>query len=176
VTSLELLHDSARRSRNRDFRRMVGGMNELAGDETKPMLSIVGDEGVAVSAEHGRSISGDGGTSITDESGYARSGRRGISVVGHRGTSVTGDGGIAAAGIGGLVKAGVDGMLIIIGQDPDGVRFAVTADIDTVAGPLPDTFHRLRGQTLVAVSGLTVSDDGGDPDEEDELLVGGGAA
>jgi hypothetical protein len=121
-------------------------------------LAVSSDGGHSVTGVRGRSISGDEGTSISDELGYARAGNRGHAVAGDRGIAITGDGGISIVGVEGVARTGVGGTLVIAGEDENGIRYVVSADVNEETGVKPDTMYRLRRHSLVMVGGFSVAD------------------
>lgn len=117
------------------------GMIVKSKDEQR---SRAGDYGVAIAGRLGVAIAGD--------NGYARAGDLGYAMAGDRGIAISGEQGFSTVGVNGVAMAGEGGVLTLLGETKGGVRYAVSADVDPVHGPVPLAFYRLRGHHLVMVA------------------------
>jgi len=120
-------------------------------------FDFVGDGEVARTGTHGRSVAGDDGVAVVGDIGVAIAGDNGIAVAGHFGYAVAGARGIAIAGrfgaavaeVDGVAKVGPGGTITLAGFDEDGVRYTVTAEVDTDVGPSPDVLYGLENHRFV---------------------------
>jgi len=123
-------------------------------EESLPLGMIVKsrDEERSRAGDYGVAIAGRLAVAIAGDHGYARTGEFGYALAGDRGIAISGEHGFSTVGVDGVAMSGEGGVLTMIGETKGGVRYAVSADIDSVHGPLPLAFYRLVGHRLVMVA------------------------